>query len=255
MMRLVVAFVVVGCAGWAAAAQSSYPLTLPDGSTLQLGYEWFITEEAEDYINLESDADELLVTIYYYSPEDLQVAGLATLDAFARYDYALYPSSEDYPYDTLEVTARQHGSLNTLELTFPHEGSRFVYDVTVLYLLTPQGSGISFDITSYYDVAVGDITSVYQIAASYAAPGAQPPADPVCRVVVPAGIILRAAPDPASAPVRTIDDRFGQSLAADYLREDSRGAMWYHIAADNAYVRERVLGTRSALCDRLPTRR
>lgn len=253
MLRLIAACVVACCAGLA-AAQDTYPLTLPDGSTFQLGYEWFITEETEDYIYMESDEQELLVAVYYYSASDLEAAGAATLEDFARYDYGLYTSSEAYPYDTLSVITRQHGSLDTLEITFPHEGSSFVYDVTLLYLLTPEGSGISFDITSYYDVEVGDISSIYDIVASYAGPGAQP-ATLRCSVVVPTGIILRAAPDPASDPVRTIVNRSGESLTADYRLEDSRGAVWFHIAEDDAYARSLVLRRPSAACDRLPTRR
>jgi hypothetical protein len=255
------------CFGWVlllacavtASAQAERLLQLPDGGTLRYSGDWVILTESGTFENnrlkMESDSRELIIWIYFTPRDVLRRAGVSDLLEFAEYDYSLYEASKTQPFNPDRAILQRIGRVSIVEYTFQHPDPDFPFDITLLYRLTPAGDGISIDATSYYDLEVGDISSLYAMLVSYEPPGATL-AETACEVRVPGGVVLRAAPSIDAAAVRTTARPSGETLVAALIRVDSAGAEWYRVDAPaEAYVRAIIAEPRSEGCVLLPRTR
>jgi hypothetical protein len=243
----------------AAAAQAERLLQLPDGGTLRYSSDWVILTESGTFennrIKMESDLRELTIWIYFTPRGNLRSAGVSSLLEFAEYDYNLYEAAKTQPFDPNRAILRRIDGVQIAEYTFQNPDPDLPFDVTLLYRLTPTGDGISLDATSYYDLEVGDISSLYAMLTSYEPPEAAL-AEPSCEVRVPGGVILRAAPSISALAVRTTARPSGEILLATLIRVDSAGAEWYRVdAPSEAYVRAIIADPQSAGCVLLPRTR
>ncbi|MFQ3645837.1 MAG: hypothetical protein SNJ54_12665 [Anaerolineae bacterium] len=261
MRRLALSLLVLAGAVSLALAQGERVLALPDGGTLRYSGDWVITSPGGvfdgDRLKMESDSRQLLVWIYFTSSSTLSRQRATRLLDFVAYDYGLYDAAETQPFDPDAVIVRRVRGVEVAEYTFQHTDPSFPYDITVLYRLTPAGDGLSIEATSYNDIEVGDISSLYDMIVSYEPPGATTAfATADCEVYIPRGIVLRASPSISAAAVRTITSFRGEVLPATLIRLDSRGSGWYQVnAPGEAYVRVIVARPEGRGCDALPQTR
>lgn len=261
MKRLILGLLALAGLMSAASAQGERLLVLPDDGTLRYSGDWVITTEGGvfdgDRLKMQSDSRELLVWIYFTPASTLRRERATSLLDFVAYDYGLYDAAETQPFDPAAVIVRRVRGVEVAEYTFQHTDPSFPYDITVLYRLTPAGDGLSIEAISYYDLEVGDISSLYDMIVSYEPPGATTtPTTTDCEVFVPRGIVLRASPSVNAAAVRTITSARGEVLSATLIRVDSRGSGWYRVnAPGEAYVRVIVASPESRGCDALPQTR
>lgn len=258
MRRLAIILLILNVALLAVAAQGERLLVLPDGGTLRYSGDWVITTEGgvfdDNQLKMQSDSRELLVIIYFTPVATLNRQRATRLLDFVEYDFGLYEAAETQPFDPSAVIVQRIRGVEIAEYTFQHIDPSFPYDITVLYRLTPAGDGISIEATSYSDIEVGDISSLYDMIVSYEPPGVAATAGR-CEVYVPSGIVLRAGPSINAPAVRTIGSR-GELLTATLIRLDSRSSGWYRVSApDEAYVRVIVARPEGPGCDTLPQTR
>jgi hypothetical protein len=261
MKRLILGLLILTGVVSATWAQGERLLLLPDGGTLRYSGDWVITTEGGvfdgDRLKMQSDSRELLVWIYFTPRSTLQRQRATRLLDFVAYDYGLYDAAQTQPFDPDAVIVQRLRGVEVAEYTFQHTDPSFPYDITVLYRLTPAGDGLSIEATSYFDLEVGDISSLYDMILSYEPPGATTtPTTSDCAVFIPRGIVLRASPSISAAAVRTITNSDGEVLPATLIRVDSRGSGWYQVQAPGeAYVRVIVASPQDRGCDALPQTR
>lgn len=239
-----------------ALAQDERLLLLPDGGTLRYSGDWVITTPSGTFerneLRMRSDARELYVWIYFTPLSTLREHNAVRLLDFVVFDYSLYQAAETQPFNPNRVVLHRVAGVQIAEYTFQHPDPEFPYDITVLYRLTPDGDGLSIEATSYYDIEVGDISSLYEMLASY-----EPPTGRQlfiqCIVDVPYGIVLRERPSVLAAPVRTVTRRSGEMFTAVAIRVDGSGSDWYQVEApQEAYVRRIVATPLNSDCALLP---
>jgi hypothetical protein len=234
-------------------AQDMRVLTFPDGGTIEYSDDWVITSDSDDFesgsIDLESDEKELYIYIYYVEARQLAKNRIATVRAFAEWDYTFYDASSVEDFNPDNYNERVVGGYTIGDYTFQDTDPDFPYDITVLYLLTPDGAGITIEATSYADIAVGDISSLYEMLASYTPPSEVSASDE-CTLTVPKGIILRAEPAISSLAVRTLDE--SETLLASRINLDTNSAPWYYLPDEDAYVRAIVTSDTSQGCAAIP---
>ncbi len=259
MKRLSLILLILTCLAGFVRAQGERRLLLPDGGTLRYSGDWIITSEEGvfdgDRLKMRSDSRELLVWIYFTSSSTLRREQATRLLDFVEYDYGLYEAASTQPFDPDAVIVRRLSGIEVAEYTFQNVDPSFPYDITVLYRLTPAGDGLSIEATSYSEIAVGDISSLYEMIFSYEPPNAAT-ATATCEVFIPYGIVLRAGPSINAEAVRTITNLRGEMLTATLIRVDSVGSGWYRVNAPNeAYVREIIAQPEGRGCDILPRTR
>ncbi len=240
-------------------AQGERRLLLPDGGTLRYSGDWIITSEGgvfdNDRLKMRSDSHELLVWIYFTPSSILRREQATRLRDFVEYDYGLYEAASVQSFNPDAVIVQRIRGVQIAEYTFQHTDPSFPYDITVLYRLTPAGDGLSIEATSYSEISVGDISSLYEMILSYEPPNAAT-ATAACEVYIPYGIVLRARPSINAEAVRTITNLRGEMLTATLIRVDSVGSGWYRVSApDEAYVREIIAQAQGDGCDILPRTR
>jgi hypothetical protein len=230
-------------------------LTFPDGGTIEYGDDWVITSDSGDFesgsIDLESDEKELFIYVYFVEARQLAKNRIGTTRAFAEWDYSFYDASNVEEFDEADYKERVIGDYEIGEYTFQDTNPDFPYDITVLYFITPDGAGITIEATSYNDIEVGDISSLYDMLASYTPPDEVSASDN-CTLTVPKGIILRAEPAISSLAVRTLSDSDGETFTATRINLDTNSAPWYYLPDEEAYVRAIVTSNASDGCAAIP---
>lgn len=236
-------------------AQDMRLLTFPDGGTIAYGEDWVITSNSTDFeagsIDMKSDEKELFIHIYFAEARSLAKNRIATLKAFAAWDYDFYDAADEQSYDEANYIEESVGEYKVGAYTFQATNPDFPYDITVLYMLTPEGAGISIEATSYAEIELGDISSLYDMLASYT-PASEVKVSDDCTVSVPKGIILRAEPAISSLAVRTLEEDTGDVLTATRINLDTNSALWYYLPDEDAYVRAIVTSDASSGCEAIP---